>query len=203
MAKYGKYTWNQMEALCNIVGGEENIDRMLRGEMKCTLEVVKVILAINRAQLFDPVAFIGSGWTIWRGPANGTGLRGDEQQDAHSLELANVDFTTARFETCLAEGEQVITGEQRLSRLREKEVIRADANIGAALVNEPGQTTLKWLHQTHGVTWFELPGTELRHSDGHRYFLCLYRRDGGRWNWIYSWLGGDRCAGSPALVFAK
>lgn len=202
MSKYGNYTGNQIEAVLNMIGGEKNIDRLLRGEMKCNLEVVKMILTINRAKLFDPSTFIASGWTIWRGPADGNGLKGDEQQDHRSLELTQVDFTKGRFETCLADGEQVITGEQRLNRLREKVFIRADAAIGVALFKEPGQVILNWLYQTHGVAWFELPGTELRNSNGYRYVLCLYREDDGQWYWYYYWLVSDRAAERLALVFA-
>jgi len=200
MSKYGKYTGHQTEAIFNMLGGEAQIDRMLRGEMKVVFEVIKMILIINRSKPFDPSAFIGSGWRIWRGPADGKGLKGDEQQDVRSLGLFVVDFTKARFESGLAEGQQVITGEQHLVRLKEKDKILADANIGAALYNEPGQVTLEWLYQTHGVTWFELPGTELRRSNRDRYFLYLYRAD-GRWHWCYRYLGSDHCVDNPALVF--
>lgn len=198
-----EFSFGQFAALLVKLGGEENARRLLRGEMKCVLEVVKMILSINRAQPFNPAAFIGADWTIWRGPADGKGLKGDEQQDAHSLALTEVDFTTARFETGLVEGETVITGEQRLSRLREKPIVRADANIGVALLNEPGQITLEWLYQTHGVTWFELPGTELRNPHGFRRILYLYRRDDGQWYWYFYWLGSGRGARNPALVFAS
>jgi len=199
------FTGGQTAAVLHKVG-EENIPRLLRGELKIKFEVVRMILAINRAKPFDPAAFIGANWAIWRGPADADGLKGEERQDARSLALTEVDFTKARFETCLAEGETVITGEQRLTRLldQKKDCIRADDNIGAALLNEPGQVTLEWLYQTHGVTWFELPGTELRSPNGYRRFLCLCRTDDGRWHWGYDrWLGNDRGAGSPALVFAS
>lgn len=175
----------------------------LEPESVSRIEMVKPTLSLNRAQPFDPASFIGSGWTIWCGLADGKGLKGEEQQDARSLALTEIDFTKARFEACLADGEHVITGEQRLNRLREKDVIRADAAIGVALLKEPDQVTLNWLYQTHGVKWFELPGTELRDPSGDRCFLCLCRRDGGRWSWRCSWLGGGRGAGGPALVFAS
>jgi hypothetical protein len=199
-----EFTFGQLGALLVKLGGEENARRLLRGEVKCKLEVVKMILAINRTTPpFDSASFIGSGWAIWRGQADGKGLDGEEQQDDRSLALTEVDFARAHFETCLVEEETNITGEERLARLREMDLIRADANIGAALINEPGQTTLKWLYETHGVTWFELPGTELRRPGGGRCFLCLYRRGAGQWRWDYGWLFNVRNARNPALVFAS
>ena len=168
-------------------------------------EQTEMILAIDRAKPFNPGLFIGSGVKIWKGAADENGLKGEEQQDARSLALAKIDFAkAARFETCLIGKETVITGENRLLRLceREKEFIRPDAKIGQTLYEEPGQKTLRWLDEKYGVTWFELPGTELRSSRGHRYFLCLCRRVVGSWDWDDHWLGGDRGAGGPALVLA-
>src|SRR3989344_2574625 len=168
-------------------------------------EQTEMILAIDRAKPFNPGLFIGSGVKIWKGAADENGLKGEEQQDARSLALAKIDFAkAARFETCLIGKETVITGENRLLRLceREKEFIRPDAKIGQTLYEEPGQKTLRWLHKKYGVTWFELPGTELRHSDGYRCFLYLYRYDDGSWDWNGRWLGNVRLAGNPALVLA-
>lgn len=204
MSKYGEYRGNQIEAVLNMIGGKSAIDRLLLGEVKCVLEVVNMILTINRVDPFDPATFIGEGWTIWRGLPKGKGLEGDEQQDARSLALTEVDFTKARFETCL-EGKTKITGEDRLCRLDKldkKDLIRADAKFGQTLYEEPGQKTLRWLYETYGVTWFELPGTILRGPRGYRHFLSLYRKDGGRWYWNFNWLDVDRHAESPALVFA-
>ena len=169
-------------------------------------EQTEMILTIDRAKPFNPGLFIGSGVKIWKGAADENGLKGEEQQDARSLALAKIDFAkAARFGTCLIGKETVITGENRLLRLceREKEFIRPDAKIGQTLYEEPGQKTLRWLHEKYGVTWFELPGTELRYSRGHRYFLCLVRSVGGSWGWSCRWLGRDRDAGNPALGFAS
>lgn len=195
-------TVGQLAALVVKLGGEENFRRVLRGEMKFVLEVVNMMVTINRAEPFDS-AFIGPGWTIWRGPASGNGLEGEEQQDARSLALTDVDFTKARFETCLTDGETAITGENRLCRLLETDLIRGDAKFGQVLYQEPGQKTLRWLFETYGVTWFELPGTILRNPYGHRYFLFLSRGDDGQWYWYYRWLDDDRNARRPGLVFAS
>ena len=41
MSKYGKYTGGQWEALGNILGGEEVIDKLLRGQVKFVIKSVK------------------------------------------------------------------------------------------------------------------------------------------------------------------
>lgn len=155
---------------------------------------------------FDPAKFIGSGWTIWKGDLTGKGLKGDEEQDAGSLALTEADFTLltkeANFLTGLEGTETVVTGEVKRARLIVK-AIQADARIGQALYEERGQTTLRWLFDTLGITWFELLGTTLRHSNGNRCALYLYRRDDGSWNWDYHWLDSRRNANRPALSLAS
>ena len=211
----GEFKMNQLLALGVKLGGPEQVEKLLGcnevtvtfGDNSAHATVVGAvpILDINRAKPFDPAVFIGAGWSIWRGPAGGSDLEGKEQQDERSRALSRVDLGKARFETCLAEGEVIITGEERLRRLlqRKNEFIRADAAIGVVLLQQPGQVILEWLYQTYGVTWFELPGTELRDPLGNRCFLCLCRGGGGRWRWSCYWLGFDRRADFPALVLAN
>ena len=56
------------------------------------------LLVVDRTKPFDPSKFIGSGWTIWRGPKDGDGLTGEEAQDARSLKLVEIDFAKVLFE---------------------------------------------------------------------------------------------------------
>jgi hypothetical protein len=162
-----------------------------------------VSLVVDRTKPFNPAIFIGSGWTIWRGAKNGTGLEGEEAQDASSLALIEVDFAKARFTACLKDGETVITGEEKLARHLAAKHIRLDAKIGQCLLEERDQATLEWLYQAFNIPWFELPGTILRDSYGGRCFLCLYRDDGGRWDWYDGWLDDVRGARSLSAVLAS
>jgi hypothetical protein len=82
---------------------------------------------------FNPETLLGKGWSIWRGPADGDGLQGEEQQDSRSLALQEVDLSQVLFETNLKPDEFRIVGEEKLRRLKEKGVIRLDARIGQAL----------------------------------------------------------------------
>src|SRR3989344_4499628 len=128
---------------------------------------------------------------IWRGPKDGSGLEGEEKQDARSLKLTEIDFAEVLFTTCLKDGESGITGNEKLLRHLAAKHIRLDAKIGQCLLEEKGWATLKWLYQIFGIIWLELPGTVLRGGDGLRYFLSLAcSRDGrNRWYWGYGGLG--------------
>ncbi|MBI4088972.1 hypothetical protein HY415_02650 [Candidatus Kaiserbacteria bacterium] len=159
-------------------------------------------LIIDRTKPFNPAAFIGSGWTIWRGTTNGDGLTGEEEQDARSLELTEINFATVLFTACLEDGETSIIGEEKLARHIAAKHIRLDARIGQCLFEEKGQAACEWLYQTFGIRWFELSGTVLRNGFGSRCFLFLYRNNDGRWYWSYDWLGSNRDAENPSAVLA-
>ncbi len=159
-------------------------------------------LVVDRTKPFDPAKFVGKGVSIWRGPKGADGLKGEEDQDARSLKLTEVDFSGVLFEHCIKQGENSIKGEEKLTRLLAAGHIRLDAKIGQALYEEKGQATLEWLYNTFGITWFDLPGTVLRGTVGDRYVLYLYR-DGGRWHLRCRWLGYDCHVESPSAVLAS
>jgi hypothetical protein len=127
---------------------------------------------------FNPKTFIGKGWSIEEHIKNPT-----------------LDLNKIQTKTYLKDGEDYITGEERLQRMKQDIPLNADSFL------------YLWEHQDkipkEGGDWFEFPGTILRRSRGDRYFLCLYRLGGGQWRWYCSWLGGGRNAGCPALVFAS
>ena len=132
---------------------------------------------------FDP-SMIGQNWTFWKGPIDGNGLEGEELDcDQRSLILSEIDFAQVSRETCLVEKEKPISGEEKLRHLIESGKIRLDPSFGWALVNEPGQKTLRWLYDTFGVDHLDFLGRVLRRPGGRRRVLYLYRYDCGRWRW--------------------
>jgi len=147
-------------------------------------------LVVDRSKPFDPVKFIGSGWSI-------------VEEDTRSLALTEIDFSKVRFESGLQDGERYITGEEKLKRLTAMPEIRLDTKIGQALYEEKGQATLRFIHDHFNVSWFELAGTVLRYSVGHRYFLYLYRVGDGSWAWRYRWLDRGRRRGSVSPLLAS
>jgi len=190
-------------SVLQVIRGEAEIKEVVR--KKSAPPAIPAPLAIDRTTPFNPETFIGRGWKIWRGPKNGDGLIGEEEQDKRSLALTQFDptkITKANFQTGLKAGEVVITGEVKLARVM-LGMIQADAKIAEALYKEDGQKTLRYLFDILGVTWLEFLGTILRAPDGCRYVLYLYRDDSGEWDWVCDWLGGVRGASHPALGFAS
>jgi hypothetical protein len=162
-------------------------------------------VVVDRTKPFGPA---GLGWTIWKGPADGDGLTGEEEQDAQALALTEIDITTLLFETAHLENEMGINGEEMLRRFRESGWILHDAVFGQALLDEPYRVTLEMLRITRGIKLFALPGTVLLNSSGSRCVLCL-SWDRGVWDWHVRELDeywGPRCrsavsaSSSPASV---
>ena|SRR3989344_6038236 len=146
-----------------------------------TMGEPKIICAIP----FRHAEFIGKGYTIWRGTTNGNGLEGDEEQDMRSLVLKEVDLTEALFKIPINKGEDPITGEEKLKRLKSLGYILIDARFAAALYSEPCYSTLEWLRINRGINWFYFPGTTFRSPGGDRcvFFLHFY-------SFVHRWLSG-------------
>ena len=164
--------------------------------------VVRHITAVNRAKPFNPAEFIGKGWSIWRGPADGDGLSGEEEQDNRFLSLSEVDWDKILYETCLNYGESKISGEEKLSRIKVAGNISLDAAALLSLWYEEGHKTLKYIQKQKGITYLDAFGTILRDSGGRRYVLYLYWLD-GRWYWNALWLGDYWDDLSPSAVLAS
>ena len=148
------------------------------------------IIQIDRSKSFDPVTFIGEGWSI-------------EEQDEKSLVLTEVDLSKVVFETTLEKNEKSIKGENKLKRLKEKSCIRLDAKIFQMLWENQHLIPENWKEKTNGnTTYIFFDGTVLRNSVGIRYVLYLYG-DGGEWGWFYGWLGGGFGASDPSVVLAS
>jgi len=161
------------------------------------------ILSINRTIPFDPIAFLGEGWLIWKGPADGNGLTGEEEQDKRSLALTSLDLAKVRFEDCLKKGETSIKGEEKLRRLIKKGDIRLDAQVFWALWQNQHLIPESWKEKINGNTrYIFFEGTTLRRPNGYRFVLYLYWR-GGAWHWFVYWLGRDWHANDPSAVLAE
>ena len=176
-------------------------------------ETNRLILPIDRTVDFDPTIFSNpfskSGMaTIWRGPSDGKGLEGKEEEDSRSLMYETVDFTLfalpINFPTGLNHKEPYITGELRRSRLLKTHIL-ADVKVGLDLVCEEEQKILRLLYDEYGIKDLEILGTTLRSFRGRRCALRLSRRlcDDGSWFAHYTWLGYKRTASSCALAIKR
>ena len=182
-------TAGELNAIVKKLGGEEGARKLLRDEL-VIFKPISQIIQIDRSKPFDPVNFIVAGWSI-------------EEQDEKSLALTKVDLAKVVFETTLEKNEKNIKGEERLERLKEKNVVRLDAKIFQMLWENQHLIPENWKEKTNGnTTYIFFDGTVLRSSDGRRYVLYLCW-DGGEWDGDYGWLGGGFGASDPSVVLAS
>ena len=164
------------------------------------------IIRINPDLRFNPTEFIGAGWTVWKGPADGDGLKGEEDLDKRSLALTEIDLATAIFESGLKKGESSINGEEKLKRLQASANTQFGGNVFLALWQDYQQnkenSCLEWLWRNRKISWMSFFGLVLRDPNGDRGVLCLYRVD-DEWYWSYAWLGNFWSAGRLSAGLAS
>ena len=133
---------------------------------------------------FDPAAFINKGWSIIK-----------EERDLRSYALAQADMAEAEFLFCLEEGENQISGEEKLKRLKAENRIRYGAAVFMGLWQDyqtnKENSVLERLYQQKRVTYMDFFGDVLLSPLGDRRVLCLGRVADGAWHWHCRWLGLD------------
>ena len=145
------------------------------------------IILIDRSVPFDPVKFLGQGWTI-------------DEQDERSLTLNQVDLAKIQLEHMLKKDERWIKGEEKLKRLKKAGYVRLDAKVFQILWEDQALIPESWKEKTNGNTTFIFfDGTVFRDPGDYRYVLYLCWRD-GRWGWDDDWLERGRGVGSPSAV---
>lgn len=166
--------------------------------------VARNILPIYRSKPFNPAEFIGAGWTIWRGPADGNGLVGEEERDYRSSKLIQLDLSKVQLVTRLKGGEPSITGEERLKLLKADGRVRLDENAFKAFWENQALIPVRFKERVNGnIQFIFFDGVVLRGPHGHRCTLCLYFSHDGSWYWLYRWLGRARDARIPSAVLAS
>lgn len=162
------------------------------------------ILPINRSKPFNPAEFIGAGWNVWRGPADGNGLEGEEERDPRSAALAALDLDKVQLVTLLKPKEKVTTGEERVKRLRTDGRVRLDENAFQASWENREQLPARFKERVNGhIQFIFFDGVTLRSPDGNRYTLYFYFDVSGSWRWDCYWLGYDRYASYSSAVLAS
>jgi len=152
--------------------------------------VITTVVAVDRKKPFNPNEFFGRVWTIM-------------EEDERSLSLWEVDFRKICLETYLRSGEQRITGEEKLRRLKNAGHIRLDAKVFQTIWNNKDKIPASWKEKTNGGrTYIFFDGTVLQHPSGSRCIFCLYWRD-CEWSWHLSWLGSYWLADGPSAVLAR
>lgn len=163
-----------------------------------------LILPIDRSKPFNPAEFIGSGWSIWLGPAGGDGLEGEEERDYRSATLTYLDLKKVQLATCLKRCERSTTGEKRLKRLKADGRIRLDENAFKAFWENQALIPSRFKERVNGnIQFIFFDGVVLRSPDGLRCALDLSFRSNGSWRWGCNWLDSDRSASYPSAVLAS
>jgi len=134
----------------------------------------------------DPTSFIGAGWTA-------------AEEDERSGELTEVDVSTIALVTCLKANEESITGEERVSRLKQAQYVRLGGRAFLALWEDQQSIPENW-KEPFVFVFFD--GLILAHRNGNRYSLYLSWHD-GRWHWYTGWIGNTRNARNPTAVLSK
>jgi hypothetical protein len=129
---------------------------------------------------FNLVNFISAGWSIL--------------EDIEAA--AEINVSSMIFETCLKDGETVISGEESLLRQKAKNgFIRFGANVLRGLLLDyqanKENSVLEFLYYTKNIQYLYFFGTILRNSDGYHGVLYLYRNDDGVWSWRCDLLRSD------------
>ncbi len=181
-------------------GAGERFTTFLRNGCRLVIGEPKSIMA----KPFDLVKFLGKGWSIWKGPADGDGLSGDEDV----CPKVEVELSKFVFRHCLKEGETSITGAEKIRRLNEmSDFIGFGPNVFLGLWEDyqanKENSALEWLFQNFGVTFMDFPGAILRNPDGNRSVLYLYRDSDGGWHWRCNWLDSQWDAGYPSAGCAS
>jgi hypothetical protein len=155
------------------------------------------ILQIDRSTPFDPVAFLGDGWSI-------------VEQDERSLALTEVDLSKINFETTLKDGERSVVGWEKFKRLKNAGYIRLDAKVFQTLLENQHLIPESWKEEFKLMEGFSMAdvfriyfdGTVLRDPSGDRYVIYMYWDD-GRWNTRLAWFGDEWSDITPSAVLAK
>ncbi|MEK7562450.1 MAG: hypothetical protein AAB509_02105 [Patescibacteria group bacterium] len=202
------FTPEQLTALGqNRDGALDNLKLYLLG--LATIVCACFRLALNKA--LDLSSFIGGDWKFWRGPADGTGLEGDED---YIFEPDVIDFKQVVLETHLQEKETSIHGEEKMKRARgESKNHQLGDKTFLALWNDwlakkaegkPEDSILERLRRSGkiGAVIYFFGRTLWRPGD-LRYVLCLSRGGCDQWSWFYGWLGSSWYADSPSVALAS
>lgn len=186
--KYPRISEGTKDAVIDKLGGEEGVRRFLAEEVVLHFVGRK----LKTTDSFEPTAFVGKTWKVVHA-----------ETDVRATLLSEIDFSRVNGETCLRhEDSGVISGNEKLRRLREGGNILLGATAFLALLNEKDHRTLEWLYHEKKASYFEFFGELLEDRGGSIFVLCIFRGEHGGWRWGYLWIGKNREARHIALTLA-
>jgi hypothetical protein len=163
-------------------------------------------LKLACAKPFSPSEFMGEGWTVWKGPADGNGLEGPENRDVREDTLSVIDWEEVLLESHLQGEETSVYGEEKLRRANASGKIQLGGKAFLSLHEDyqanRENSVLEKLRRK-GVTCIYFFGLRLRGPSGRRdvLYLCV---SGSEWRWRYRYLNGRRwSAARPSASLAS
>lgn len=140
------------------------------------IDYTKKIIKIDQLNSFDPVKFIGEGWSV-------------VEQDTRLLSISEIEADVIQLSSFLKTNEISVNGEKRLKRLKNDGRIRLGAEFFFSLWNNQQCIPESWTKKINGnIKYIMFDGTILQSPDGQRNILCLYWNN-GEWYWYCLWLG--------------
>jgi hypothetical protein len=187
--KYSSWSFGQVEALLNILGGDDIARKVLAGTAKVTVEILSHIVDGNA----DPFLLPDKSWKV------------ESHQKSDELKITregeDLFVNGKKIDFYLSEGQQngnVIGGNDLRKELADKPVL--NANVLDYLREYPKLIPDSWKTDANGnIRYIFFWGTIYRNSVGNLYVRCLCWVDGG-WFWSRYWLDRDWDSGDPAAV---
>jgi len=178
----GQLARKQHDLFRRVREGSLEPDRVLSG--------LQAIIEGGPMATFDPVAFIGKGWSIR-----------PEDQVLTTAPL-KIDPKKVVFKNMFRDGETVLNGEERLRRHQEAKNICLGVENFYWCWTHQDQLPEEWKLTENGeVRYVLFDATVLRRPGGGRHVLCLYW-SGGQWYWRCRWLDDGWSAQLQTAVLA-
>ena len=189
--KYSSWSFGQVEALLNILGGDDVAKKVLAGTVKVTVEVLSHIVDGDA----DP--FLPDGWEVEKHKKQGE-MKITRASDDLYVNGKKIEFFLSKPQ----EKGETIVGNDLRKELNALPVL--NANVLDYLLAHPELIPDEWKKDTNGNTrYIFFWGTIYGDSDGHlRRVRCLYWLD-GRWRWNDFWLDDGWGTDSPAALLAS
>jgi hypothetical protein len=120
--------------------------------------------------LFNPRIFFGVGWSI-------------DEQDDRALLLNGIDTSEIILETALVDGENLISGEEKINRLKKMDNrIRLGADLFKKFWENQYLIPEEFKERINDkITFIFFDGTVLKNPRGNRCVWCLFWKD-QKWN---------------------
>ena len=137
---------------------------------------------------FDPTTFFGKGFTVWRGPLSGDGLKGKPRVSLASTALEEINFEDVRIILC-SEDLHLYRTELKLHKKRS---IILGSTVYAGLIKDyesrkkEHNKILTKLYHYKGIGRIKFTGDVFRDPQGHAIILTMQLAAGG-WQWSYEW----------------